>query len=379
MLLCVLGAFVFGFFSREPRYHGKSLSEWLRGLPSVTDLSFFPQNPAPGSAVEALRHMGSSATPFLIRMVNARSSAVSERILTVLERQDFIKIPLRHAEDDQIEGLKGLCALGSVAEPAIPAVARMIREGQNPQRAMCTLAGIGPDSIHVFVACLQNRNRTIRSNAAGFLGNFKEHGGIIVPALMACLDDPDESFRHEAASALGRFGSQAWPAIPRLLQLVHQNSYDIGAINALIGIDFEGTLRTFTNELQSSDAQVRARAASVLGCFRDRGRPAVPALLAGLKDQKEIVRTSAAIALGQIGEDGDLVVPALLENLKDGSLIERTMTADALSSFGQRGKAAVPVILDLMEQQKANEVYRSRLQGALGRIDPDAFKLKTER
>ena len=98
----------------------------------------------------------------------------------------------------------------------------------------------------------------------------------------------------------------------------------------------------------------------------------------GLKDQKEIVRTSAAIALGQIGEDGDLVVPALLENLKDGSLIERTMTADALSSFGQRGKAAVPVILDLMEQQKTNEVYRGRLQGALGRIDPDAFKLKTE-
>jgi hypothetical protein len=376
-LLFIIGAFAFGFSSREPRYQGRSLRQWLPGLPNVTDLRFFAQKPAPGSAVEALRHMGSSATPFLIKMVNTRDGSISEKILTVLERQDLIKLPFHHAEDEQIDGLKGLCALGPLAKPAIPAVASMIREGQNTQRALCTLAAIGPDSIPVFIECLQNTNQDIRGSAVGFLGNFREHGDTVVPALIACLEDPNEAFRDEAASALGRLGDPARPAIPKLLQLVHQRAYDTSAIDALMEIDFDGALQTFTNELQSSDAQVRASAASVLGWFRERGRPAVGALVDCLRDEHEHVRSAATIALGQIGEEPDLVVPALLDNLKGGSLMARTWTATALGSFGPRGKAAVPVILDLIEQQKTNDFYRSELHKALERIDPEASRSHT--
>ena len=43
-----------------------------------------------------------------------------------------------------------------------------------------------------------------RSSAAGYLSNFKDKSGVIVPALVACLDDKDEAFRVELCHALER-------------------------------------------------------------------------------------------------------------------------------------------------------------------------------
>jgi hypothetical protein len=267
-LLLLIGASAFLLSSRPPRYAGRSLRQWLDALPNVPNASFPSRASPPDSAADALQHMGPSAVPFLIKMVNARDSSFSDKMKTFLDRQGLFRLPYHHAGDEQIEAPKGLSALGAVAKPAIPAVAKLIRDGEgNPERALVTLARIGPDAIRALVELLQNTNKLIRCSAAGYLGNFREHGKTIVPRLITCLDDPDESLQDAAASALGGFGHKARPAIPKLLQLAHSKPYESGAIYTLMTIDYDGTLRTLIAELHSTDAQVRARAASIFGRF----------------------------------------------------------------------------------------------------------------
>ena len=61
------------------------------------------------------------------------------------------------------------------------------------------------------------------------------------------------------------------------------------------------------NDLKSSLAGVRSRAAWQLGQLGDRA--AVPALIEALQDESEDVRWSAAWALGELGDEA--AIPAL--------------------------------------------------------------------
>lgn len=226
--------------------------------------------------------------------------------MAVNRQQDFVLLPYRRAWDDQIDALKGLSALGPLAQSAVPAVAKLIQDGQASERAFFTLARIGPDSIPVLISLLNNSDRFTRYRAIGYLGNFKDCGEVIVPALVVCLNDNDIATVEAAASALAGFRQAARPAVPRLLQVAQESPHRRVVIDALAEIDCDGALNTLLGKLQSQNPQERARAASILGWFRARGRPAVPALLVGIKDQDELVRMECLLALRRIGETNAL-------------------------------------------------------------------------
>jgi hypothetical protein len=86
-----------------------------------------------------------------------------------------------------------------------------------------------------------------------------------------------------AADALGRIGA---PAVPALMEA-----------------------------LQSSDVQVRVKAADVLGRMGPDANDAVPELIRLLDDPDERVRKTATRALGRIGPSAQAAVPALMRSL----------------------------------------------------------------
>jgi HEAT repeat protein len=90
-----------------------------------------------------------------------------------------------------------------------------------------------------------------------------------------------------AADALGRIGA---PAVPALMEA-----------------------------LQSSDVQVRVKAADVLGRMGPDANDAVPALIRLLDDPDERVRKTATRALGRIGPSAKAAVPVLMRSLFQGA------------------------------------------------------------
>jgi HEAT repeat protein len=117
------------------------------------------------------------------------------------------------------------------------------------------------------------------------LASFEQE---LLPVRSIPLKPLEHSTEQEtAADALGHIGA---PAVPALMQA-----------------------------LQSSDVQVRVKAADVLGRMGADATDAVPELVRLLDDPDERVRKTAARALGRIGPAAQAAIPALLRSLFQSS------------------------------------------------------------
>ena len=97
-------------------------------------------------------------------------------------------------------------------------------------------------------------------------------------------------------------------------------------------------------------------------------RPAVPALVKGLKDPRQVVRAHSAMALGQVRCPEVLaVLPDLMAALDDDNQVVRLFSAGAVAQYGVEAKAALPRLVDVLWESGDDEIARS-----LGRIGPDA-------
>ena len=87
-----------------------------------------------------------------------------------------------------------------------------------------------------------------------------------------------------------------------------------------------------------------AQAASTLYGIGERGRAAVPALVAMLADEDKELRIAAAMALENMGPAAAEAVPALTKALKDREGRVRPWAAIALGNLGPAARPAVPAL-----------------------------------
>jgi len=121
-------------------------------------------------------------------------------------------------------------------------------------------------------------------------------------------------------------------------------------------------------DLRGPDWDRRVMAAAMLGSLGAAAKPALPALLDGLKDPEATVlyRTAATLTLGQIGPEAKEAIPALIELLRardtrpgldpsDTDLWHqaRANAAYALGHIGPADTAAViPALLDAVRKER---------------------------
>ncbi|MCX6925747.1 MAG: HEAT repeat domain-containing protein [Verrucomicrobia bacterium] len=112
---------------------------------------------------------------------------------------------------------KALEALGPEAAPAIPQFSRMLNEGRNCNAAAWALAKIGTNALPALIGALSSRNESVRMEAAGVMGWFREEAEAAVPALVECIRDEDRYVRGNAIAALQAIPKRPDIAVPALI------------------------------------------------------------------------------------------------------------------------------------------------------------------
>jgi HEAT repeat protein len=259
-----IGVIIFLVQRTEPRYGGRSLSQWLT-VSRATGIS--PERRAESAA--AIRHIGATGLPWLLEWATQEpSSPVKSRVRTFLGNHPRLPAPTalrKWAEPTQDqtkanEARLGFLILGPDAAPAIPELVRIAINGTNVGSAtwsVASLANIGPQPLPTLIAIAANTNAIGRlatiheignlgtnarpalpllvkwlddvqsqaaSYAAGALGELRLDPATSVPALTKCLQNADPQLRRAATFGLGRFGSDAKSAIPAVRSAMAQES-----------------------------------------------------------------------------------------------------------------------------------------------------------
>lgn len=165
-----------------------------------------------------------------------------------------------------------------------------------------------------------------------------------ITAMRKALVDPDESVRRTAAGRLAEVGLLNAPLQSDLVRALADRAPDVRRAAALAlgrgGAADPHTIRAITSLLHDDrDPTVRQAAADALGSLEEAGEPAVPVLIAALRDRAPSVRASAAGALGEIGASSarsnpDSISDALSAALADGDRLVRLTAARALRTIG---------------------------------------------
>jgi hypothetical protein len=157
---------------------------------------------------------------------------------------------------------------------------------------------------------------------------------------------PAEYYRAKATYGFGALGPAARPAIPALIELLHDN-----------------------------DREVRAYAAQCLSLLGPEARDAIPTLIRVLNEEGNgygPVLLNSMLALGAIHSEPEVVVPLLLEYINGGRNDWNycAPAMDALGRYREKAKVAVPAILPFLNDP--DESHRSSADAALCAIDPQA-------
>lgn len=161
----------------------------------------------------------------------------------------------------------------------------------------------------------------LRAAAAQALTKFHSNSDIVVPALVKALDDNYLNVRNAACQALSGYQGEAKPAVAKLIETLKTESDQnirYSAMNALQNIDKSDPqiLSVYVDLLD--DPSLGRNAIGYLTYFAENAAPAVPKLIAILKNGDRSTKHQAAIVLSNIGPGAKEALPALTEALKDG-------------------------------------------------------------
>jgi HEAT repeat protein len=389
--------------SPELFYQGKHLSAWL-------DPAEYHEGGVDPEAERAVRQIGTNAIPFLLKLAAARDSPLKARVCARvpdgwldssvgrLERHAMsleagnheIVLPgewfasyVRRSFHNHFSAAFGFEALGPAAKPAVPALIKLLDDGDDDIRETAAkgLRSIGPeaqDAISSLINHLTDPDVYVCQASAAALENIPPKSAEEVPKLLRVLSAPSNAEYVTACviDRLARFGGQAKAAVPAILPFLHHDfiSMRSSAADALGQIDPEAAKKALLNALDDADENIRMTAADGLGAMGPEAQDAIPALIQRLDDQDECVRAASAKALEKIPPKSVDEVPALQRVLSappdDPFVIARVI--DRLAKFQTRAEAAVPAILPYL--RGGDVKARESAAKALIQIDPEAAK-----
>ena len=140
--------------------------------------------------------------------------------------------------------------------------------------------------------------------------------------------------RSKAVNALQRLGVDRSSVNEVMLRLGAERRYD-EVVNLAFQLGWEGreVARLLGSLLQSSDAQLRIRAITLLERGGREASAAWDQIMAALKDPEEEVRYLAARSLEKIGSDSPQMIAALRASLTDSNVMVSNVTRRILKKI----------------------------------------------
>lgn len=288
-----------------------------------------------GEKTKAVRILGDigpaavKAAPALIKLHNDPDPGLRYEVAVALGRINSdgkqVVPALSHLLSDNVaiiklSAIEGLRGFGSQAQSAVPELTKLLddKEPQIAVSAARTIAEIkmgkpedGAKVKSVLIAGLKNDRAEVAADAIHGLAIL---GSDSVGSIRELLSSPNQHCRIQACSALEAIGPGSASAVEDLVKAA-----------------------------QSSESELRWHALSALGEIGPEAKAAIPVLVAGLEDKDQHVKLSAEQSLRKIGKPA---VPALIEGLKKESLQQEILPI--LAEIGPDAAEAVPALTSLL-------------------------------
>ena len=214
-----------------------------------------------------------------------------------------------------------------------------------------------------------------RKSAAEALSYCGKNETDVVPALLsAALNDKNEEVRRLAQSGLDRLEVSQEKAIQLCAKQLKNAFYAETALRKIGAPAVPALIKAIASE----DAEIREKAARILGGFGELGVAAAPALIKALQDKEKEVRLVAAKALWSITKTADQVVPVLVDLLQDEGAADADSSEtrrrylqtviEALWRIGPPAVAAVPALA--AKAKDKNRSVSEAAQSAIKEIQP---------
>jgi HEAT repeat protein len=187
----------------------------------------------------------------------------------------------------------------------------------------------------------------LRSESARQSGTASRprHTALAVAELVRQLESPLPEERRDAIVRLARLGPAAAPAIPAVIECLHDRNVLVRAQAARtacrIGVSPARSVRILSELLQSPKPQVCALAAMILGELGPSAKDALPELQARLASASEIIRLHAAEAILKIDHDDNDALRELIIALGSDDSDVRYFAVNALGSAAIENEEAV--------------------------------------
>jgi hypothetical protein len=152
---------------KEPRYQGRTLTEWFHIAESASETDRDWQN-----ASHAVKQMAPEAIPLLLKDVQAKDSAFKGKMIYWLRENPVINFKIKSADDRRRTVALGFKLLGNEARPVWP----------------------------VLIQWSFGTNRVDRFWALEFLVQSRPDKETLLPVLIRLIHDQDPSARFHAAS-----------------------------------------------------------------------------------------------------------------------------------------------------------------------------------
>jgi HEAT repeat protein len=197
-----------------------------------------------------------------------------------------------------------------------------------------------------------------------------------VPVLVELLRDRRDDWtgaevRWRAASLLGEVGPEARTAVPALIEALQDGDPHVRTVAATsLAAVAPGDPETVTAFTGLLHGPDRLVAVRALARCGAAAAPAVPDVIGLLQDAEPNVRWNAARTLGLIGPPARAAVPALVATLKDHEAFVREHAAEALGDLGPAAQDAVPALIGVLKDKDAR--VRRDAARSLGQIGPAA-------
>jgi hypothetical protein len=277
LLLALVGVFVTLFIIawptdfNEPRYKGRSLSDWVLSYPDSS-----------GEAEPAIQAIGTNAIPWLLRWMQYEPSPARRRVRSVYRvlpgwlrnRQTVVNLLTGRA--GMLCGMspQAFAALGTNSAPAVPELVRL-SQGTNAASLMAVfaLSNMGETGLSAILTIMTNGSPQQRMLTGGSLQNILPrytNASIAVPALLVWLRDPGPSFARIAANSLSQLKSDPTNVVPQLVAALQHPDADVrrSVIWALDSYGDPASVSSVSNCLHDPDFNVREEATNTLKRLR---------------------------------------------------------------------------------------------------------------